>query len=99
VLRAFANQRGRFEPTDPVWFPEVGLGLTLWQGEFEKEKLTWLRWCDRDGRIIPTGQERADQEKQRADQERQRADQEQQRADRLAEYLRARGIDPETLPP
>jgi hypothetical protein len=66
----------------------VGLGLSLWQGEYEGTETLWLRWTDREGRLIPTGAEWARQERQRAeesarqaDQERQRADQERQRAD------------------
>jgi Uma2 family endonuclease len=39
--------------------------------------------------------QRAEQERQRAEQERQRAEQERRRADRLAERLKAIGIDPE----
>ncbi|XGV86670.1 MAG: Uma2 family endonuclease [Limnothrix sp. BL-A-16] len=39
--------------------------------------------------------QRAEEERQRAEQERQRAEQERQRADRLAEQLRALGIDPD----
>jgi Uma2 family endonuclease len=39
--------------------------------------------------------QRAEQERQRAEQERQRAEQERQRAERLAEQLRAMGIDPQ----
>lgn len=42
--------------------PAVGLGLTLWQGEFEGHTDTWLRWCDAAGNLIPTGEERAAQE-------------------------------------
>ena len=39
--------------------PEVGLSVTLWQGEFEGHTNTWLRWCDAAGNVIPTGEERA----------------------------------------
>lgn len=42
------------------------LGLTLWQGEYEGEDGLWLRWTTRDGRLIPTGMELAQQEQQRA---------------------------------
>jgi len=44
-----------------VWLNAAGIGLTLWEGQFE-EAVTrlWLRWCDRDGLIISTGAERAD---------------------------------------
>jgi hypothetical protein len=72
----------------------------LWEGTYEDMHATWLRWCDRDGNLIPTGAEwrqRADQEQQRADQEQQRADQEQQRAERLAMRLRAMGINPDEM--
>ncbi len=44
-----------------VWLEGVGLGLTLWSGQFEEEVTRlWLRWCDRNGQVIPTGAERAD---------------------------------------
>jgi Uma2 family endonuclease len=80
---------------DCVWLEAVGLGLTLWAGPFEEDiPRLWLRWCDRDGQVIPTGAEgqalerqRAEQERQRADQEHQRAEQERQRADQ--EHQRA----------
>lgn len=59
----------------------VGLGLSLWQGEYEGAEALWLRWTDRNGRLIPTGAEQAEQERQRAEQESQRAEQESQRAE------------------
>ncbi|MBA3631348.1 MAG: Uma2 family endonuclease [Acidobacteria bacterium] len=40
--------------------PDVGLGLTLWRGEFEEEEFEWLRWCDADGNLILSGKERAE---------------------------------------
>jgi DNA-binding protein H-NS len=73
------------------------LGLTLWQGEFEGRQDTWLRWQDQAGNLLQLGDEQAVQERQRAEQERQRAEQERQRADRLAELLRAQGIDPDQI--
>ncbi len=49
-----------------VWLEGVGLGLTLWSGQFEEEVTRlWLRWCDPNGRVIPTGAERADRLAQR----------------------------------
>lgn len=60
-----------------VWLNSVGLGLTLWEGQFEEEVTRlWLRWCDQSGQVISTGAERAD---------------------RLAERLRAMGINPDEL--
>jgi len=92
------------EMTDP-WLDQVSLGLTIWQGDFEGRQDTWLRWHNAEGALLLTGDEqaaqerqRAEQERQRAEQERQRAEQERQRADRLADLLRAQGIDPDQLP-
>jgi hypothetical protein len=80
---------------------DLGLGLCLWDGVYEGLSACWLRWCDAQGQPIATGAERADQERQRAEQERERANQERERADqergraeRLAQRLRALGLDP-----
>ncbi len=81
-----------------IWLEGVGLGLTLWEGQFEEDVTRlWLRWCDRDGQVIPTGAEGKELERQRAEAEAQRAEAERQRADRLAERLRAMGINPEEM--
>ena len=84
----------------------------MWQGEFERKRYErWLRWCDREGNLLLTGDEQAGQERQqvmrerqRVEQERQRAEQaeqqaaqERQRAERLAELLRSQGINPDEL--
>ena len=68
-------------------WPRLGLGLTLWQGSFEGLDRKWLRWCDVEGHLLPTGAERADAEHQRADAEH-------QLAESLAAKLRALGVDP-----
>jgi hypothetical protein len=57
VFRAYALEPRRYVPIEPNWLPEIGLGLTLWPGAFEGHERTWLRWCDRAGRVIPPGAE------------------------------------------
>jgi len=53
--------QGITEIGQSVWLDAVGLGLTLWEGQFEEEVTRlWLRWCDRSGQIIRTGAERAE---------------------------------------
>ncbi len=74
---------------------EVGLGLTLWDGVFEGLHERWLRWCDLEGRLFPTGEEGRTQERQQAEQERQRAEQERQRAEQ--ERQRAEQAEAEAL--
>ncbi len=94
LLRVWSNSAGRYTELTPqqgisevgqsVWFEEVGLGLTLWSGQFEEDVTRlWLRWCDRQGQIISTGAERADGAEAKAQ--------------RLAERLREIGINPDEI--
>lgn len=101
-LRVFARQGLRYTELDAPWLDQVGLGLTLWEGEYEGMRQVWLRWCDADGNLLLTGQEAAAEkerqllaERARAEQERQRAELAEQRAAALAAKLAALGIDPE----
>jgi hypothetical protein len=87
MLRAFTAWPEDYQPIDPAWLPGVGLGLALWEGEFEGLRRTWLRWCDRDGRLIPTGAERAEAAEQRAEEA-------SRKLRELEAKLRAQGIDP-----
>ena len=67
VLRGYRLDATEFHKMDePLWFPDVGLGLRLWQGRYEEHDITWLRWVDAEGMPVPTGQERAEAERQRA---------------------------------
>jgi hypothetical protein len=93
-LRAFALERTKYVPTDPRWFAELGLGLTLWDGVYENARATWLRWCDKDGIVIPTGKEMADFQRRRAEEERRRADKAEEEKQRLLAQLKALGIEP-----
>jgi Uma2 family endonuclease len=111
VLTVYRLHGSVYERQETSQFPDLKLGLTLWDGTFEGKRATWLRWTDEHGGLIPTGKERAEQaehqllqERQRAEQvadqlleERQRAEQEHQRAERLAALLRQAGIDPEQV--
>ncbi|MGB6299644.1 MAG: Uma2 family endonuclease [Rivularia sp. (in: cyanobacteria)] len=90
TLRIYELRGMRYYQTSETWLEQVGLGLTLWQGEFEARQDSWLRWCYQDGSILPTGDERASSAEQRASSAEQRAAQ-------LAEKLREMGINPDTL--
>ncbi len=84
LLRIYRLSERGYRRTTERWFPEVGIGVQLWEGVYEDLSLVWLRWCDQSGNVLPTGAEQAErarQERQRAEQERQRAEQERQRAE------------------
>ena len=66
---------------DPVWLPELELGIGRGQGTFAGWTREWLYWVDQHGDRFLTPEEIAEQERQRAEQERQRAEQEHQRAE------------------
>ncbi|MBE9100805.1 Uma2 family endonuclease [Vacuolonema iberomarrocanum] len=80
-LRVFGLMEGRYRILETPWLEQVGLGLMLWDGEFEGIQTTWLRWCDRHQTLLPTGHERAMVAEAKAAQ--------------LAAQLRALGIEPE----
>ena len=97
------NRRGHY-PIQPL-----GLELGIWQGRYQDKDLPWLRWYDAQGQLLPSDKERADHERQAKEQAQRRAARERQakvealdraeaaerRAQRLAERLRALGVDPE----
>ena len=86
-VRIYRLRGGSYERQASPRFPELRLGLTLWEGVFEAVRHRWLRWVDEHGVLIPTGGERADEQQRRADEQ-------QRRAERLAALLRQAGIDP-----
>ncbi len=93
-LRVYVLHGRRYvEVADPSWLEEVGVGLKLWEGTYEGLSATWLRWCDRDGEVLPTGLELAERERERAEKEHERAEKERERAERLAARLRELGED------
>jgi hypothetical protein len=59
VLRIYTLQGRRYIETTNNWLDDIGLGVTLWTGEFEGRHNSWLRWCYENGTVLPTGDERA----------------------------------------
>jgi Uma2 family endonuclease len=87
MLRCYELRGRTYAPCAGGWLGDIGLGVRLWEGEYEGVKAVWLRWCDREGNVIPTGAELAEAERAQAEAERQRAEEEQRRAE--AERARA----------
>lgn len=68
---------------NPVWLPEIGLGIGTGQGIYRAWEREWLYWYDNQGNRLAAPEEVAQQERQRAE--------------RLANQLRQMGIDPDRL--
>ncbi|MEM1032642.1 MAG: Uma2 family endonuclease, partial [Myxococcota bacterium] len=73
-----------------VEIESLGLKLGPWEGTFEQQTGTWLRFWDLDGELLLTGDEKAEAERHKAEAER-------QKADLLAAKLRELGVDPDAL--
>lgn len=79
---------------EPVWMPEIGLGIGCAQGTYKGWNREWLYWFDQQGKRFPSPDEEAASLRQQLQQERQRAEQERQRAEQLVELLRQMGVNP-----
>ncbi|PSB56582.1 Uma2 family endonuclease [Chamaesiphon polymorphus] len=103
------NGSYELQAANPLWMPEIGLGIGNERVNYGGLTRDWLYWYDESNQRYTSPSEqielerqkatvesqRADSESQRANLESQRADLENQRADRLAAQLRALGIEPE----
>ncbi|MBW4574723.1 MAG: Uma2 family endonuclease [Aphanothece sp. CMT-3BRIN-NPC111] len=68
---------------NPVWLPEINLGIGRERGTYQGITREWLYWYDKQGQRLLTPEERILQAEQRAEM--------------LAERLRSFGIDPDVL--
>lgn len=71
------------QPGNPVWLPEISLGIGRERGTYQGITREWLYWYDEQGQRLLTPEERILQAEQRAE--------------KLAERLRSLGIDPDSL--
>ncbi len=92
-LHIFSLERKKYQEKDSAWFPEANLGLKVWNGAVSDITFDWLRWCDANGEIVPTGGERAEREALRAEKAEDRAGKAEERAAKLAALLKAQGFD------
>ena len=104
VLRL--NGAGEYESIDnnPVWMPEIGLGIGIDVGTYQGITREWLYWYDNTGNRYLTSDEVRVRAELRREQERQarvraelRRDEAERRAEELANRLRSLGIEPDEL--
>lgn len=112
-LEVYRLEQGKYVllSANPIWLPELNLGLGHQRGTYQGITREWLYWYDEQGQKLLTPEERIQEAQQRAlteqqlrlaaEQrvltEQQRRLEVEQKAQILAQRLRELGIDPETL--
>ncbi len=83
-----------------IWIEPIQLYLGVWQGNYKGITREWLRWFDANKNLIPLPEEEVLTLKQQIENtaqealiQKQRAESAEQKAEKLAEQLRALGID------
>lgn len=84
------NGKYELQEGNPVWLPEIGLGIGSQRGNYFGLTREWLYWYDQQGQRYLTPEEQIKEAQERAQVAEQRAQQ-------LAEQLTALGIDPDNL--
>lgn len=104
ALRVHELRGRRYQLRDDDALPELGLRLAFWRGLIEDKEADWLRWCDADGNLLPTPDERAaleNQSRRKAEaklrKEVKARKQAENHAAELAAKLRELGVDPDKL--
>ncbi len=78
------NERGHY------YIEKIDLELGIWQNVYKNVELPWLRWWDKSGNLLLTGEEKAEVEKQRADTAEERANLAELELIKLRELLAAK---------
>ncbi|XZN90500.1 MAG: Uma2 family endonuclease [Microcoleus sp.] len=84
-VHKLVNGKYELQLGNPVWMPEIGLGIGCERGNYSGVTREWLYWYDADGTRYLTPEEQVKQSAQRLQQESQRAQQEAQRAQQEAQ--------------
>ncbi|MBC6421009.1 MAG: Uma2 family endonuclease [Hormoscilla sp. SP5CHS1] len=105
-LEVYNLVKGKYQlqQGNPVWLPEIDLGIGTEKGTYQGITREWLYWYNEQGERFLTPEELAQQQRQlrqeteqRAQAAEQRAQAAEQRALYLAEQLKLLGIDPDSL--
>ena len=63
LLRLYELRNSIYIQRTNLWLSELEISLSLWKGKYEGRQETWLRWRDRNGKLILTGAESTKQER------------------------------------
>ncbi|MEG4574073.1 Uma2 family endonuclease [Microcoleus sp. N3A4] len=96
-VHKLVNGRYELQSGNPIWMPEIGLGIGCERGNYSGVTREWLYWYDAGGKRYLTPEEQVKYEAQRAQELDRRAQQLDRRAQQLAQRLRELGVDPDNL--
>jgi Uma2 family endonuclease len=82
---------------NPVWLPEIGLGIGRERGIYQGIVREWLYWYDEEGQKLLTPEERIREAEERTVFEEQRRVEAEQQVKMLTERLKMLGVDPGAL--
>jgi Uma2 family endonuclease len=82
---------------NPVWLPEIGLGIGRERGIYQGIAREWLYWYNEQGQRLFTPEERILQIEEQLNVERQLRIETEQQVKILTERLKALGVEPESL--
>jgi hypothetical protein len=103
-LMGFELVEGQYQPKQAnpngwLWSKVLEAWVGVWEGDYQRRRMAWLRLYDREGNLVPTpaeaAQHQAEVERQRAEIERQRAERAEAELQRLKAWLQAQGIEQE----
>jgi Uma2 family endonuclease len=110
-IHKLVNGKYQLQSGNPLWLPEIGLGIGYERGNYSGVTRDWLYWYDEEGRRYPTPNEQiqqqvqlvqqqvqlVQQQQQLVQQQQQQLEEEAQRSQKLAQKLRELGIDPDLV--
>lgn len=91
------NNLYQLQDENPVWLPEIGLGIGRERGIYQGIVREWLYWYDEERQRLLIPEERIREAEERATFEEQQRVAAEQQVKILTQRLKALGVDPESL--
>ena len=82
---------------NPVFLPEIGLGIGMEKATYQGITREWLYWFDENGKRFLTPEERMQQSEEKHLESERKWLESEEKANKLAEMLKKLGVDPENL--
>ena len=66
---------------DASWLPSALVGLKVWDGIYEDYEAKWIRWCDKEGELLPLQREISEKSRLEAKKSKREAEKSKREAD------------------